>query len=355
MNETPEVQPDGQAERPVEPIQSLGGKARAEKLTPEERSDIARAAAEARWDKSILEEGGARLPRATHPGTLTIGSTKIPVAVLSDGTRVITQRGMFVALGMNKNPSKGQTAIDNRPAFVGATNLNPFIPEDLRRSWNPVPFRMPKGSGGYKGSIAFGYDAKILPLVCQTYLDAHEAKALRPKQQDHIYQAAKLLHRGFAIVGIIALIDEATNYQEVRDRLALQEVLRQYITGALFEWTKTFPVELYKEIFRLKGWPWNSGKMPPVVGKYVNDLVYNRLAPGVLNELQRVNPPTEKGYRTHKHHQFLTRDIGHPALARRLYELLGMARVSENWGKFYRAVDRAFPKLNATLPLPLND
>ncbi len=93
--------------------------------------------------------------------------------------------------------------------------------------------------------------------------------------------------------------------------------------------------------------------MPGAVGNYTKDLVYSRLAPEVLHELERLNPPTEAGYRKYRHHQFLTRDIGHPALSRRLYELIGMARASETWEKFCRLVDRTFPKLNATLPLPL--
>ena len=99
-------------------VQSLGGKARADKLSPEERSEIASAAAEARWSKVAEQAGELRLPRATHVGELKIGNIQIPCAVLEDGTRLITQRGMFVAMGMNKNPSKGQTAIANGPFFI---------------------------------------------------------------------------------------------------------------------------------------------------------------------------------------------------------------------------------------------
>ena len=51
-------------------------------------------------------------------------------------------------------------------------------------------------------------------------------------------------------------------------------------------------MEFYKEIFRLKSWVWNAGKMPGVVGKYTNDLVYSRLAPNILEELEKVNPPS---------------------------------------------------------------
>jgi hypothetical protein len=335
-------------------IQSLGGKARSERLSPEAKSAIAQEAAEARWNKVAEENGVLRLPRATHQGDLPIGNIRIQCAVLEDGTRVITQRGMFVALGMNKNPSRGQSnAIDNRPGFLSANNLNQFISDELRRSWNPIPFRVPKGSGGYKGNIAFGYRAEILPLVCHAYLDAAEAGKLK-QTQGHIAKACKILNRGLGVVGIVALVDEATGYQEIRDRLALQEILQKYISGALFEWTKTFPLEFYKEIFRLKGWTWNNGKMSRIIGAITKDLVYSRLAPGVLEELQLKNPPNESGNRKYRHHQWLTRDVGHPALSRRLYELIGMARPYNpgEWERYYNLVQRTFPKLNSNLLLP---
>jgi hypothetical protein len=335
-------------------IQSLGGKARANKLTPEERSAIAVKAAESRWDKVADAKGDMRLPKANHIGELKIGDLSIPCAVLEDGTRVITQRGMFVALGMNKNPSKGQVAIDDRPGFISADNLTPFISEELKRSWTPIPFRLPKGAGGYRGNIAFGYRAQILPMVCHAYEDLKESGGLH-KSQKHVAAVAKIVERGFSVVGIVALVDEATGYQDVRDRLALQEILRQYISGALYEWTKTFPLEFYKEIFRLKGWEWKDGKMPGVVGTYTKDLVYSRLAPNVLDELERLNPPNEAGHRKFRHHQYLTREVGHPALSRRLYELVGMARASETWDRYYRLVDRTFPKMNSTLLLPMAD
>lgn len=127
--------------------QALGGRIRAEKLSPGERSEIARAAAEARWSKVAEESGELRLPRATHVGNIKIGDIFIPCAVLEDGTRLITQRGMFVALGMNKNPSKGQTAVANRPGFLSANNLTPFIKDEITRSWAPFLFAYQRVQG----------------------------------------------------------------------------------------------------------------------------------------------------------------------------------------------------------------
>ena len=56
-----------------------GGKVRAERLTPAERSESARRAAEKRWGRSWVQ--------ATHAGTLIVGDMELEVAVLEDGTR----------------------------------------------------------------------------------------------------------------------------------------------------------------------------------------------------------------------------------------------------------------------------
>ncbi|MCH7752817.1 MAG: hypothetical protein IH898_11760, partial [Planctomycetes bacterium] len=50
-------------------------------------------------------------------------------------------------------------------------------------------------------------------------------------------------------------------------------------------------------------------RRPGVVGKYTNDIVYERLAPGVLDELRVRNPTDHKGRRRAKHHQWLSRDV----------------------------------------------
>ena len=87
-------------------LQTMGGRARANKLSAEERSAIARKGADARWEKA-----GKVLPKATHEGILTIGEMEIPCAVLEDGTRVLTQSGVMVALGRARQ-AKGRRYYD---------------------------------------------------------------------------------------------------------------------------------------------------------------------------------------------------------------------------------------------------
>ena len=94
---------------------------------------------------------------------------------------------------------------------------------------------------------------------------------------------------------------------------------------------------------------------PQVVAKYTNDLVYERLAPGILKELENRNPKGERGIRSAKHHQWLTEDVGHPALAQHLHAIIGLMRASNTWDQFKTLIGRAFPKRGETLQLLIND
>jgi hypothetical protein len=363
--ETTEEKKVSEAARTLGKIGGMkGGKARAEALTPEERRQIAQEAIATRWAR---EKGGniPRLPKAIKTGVLTIGDIAIQCAVLEDGTRVLTQRSFSVALGRSKNPARGRNSISSLPPFLALKNLEPFISEDLHRSWTPIRFLSIKGGvteeGTKGGNIAFGYPAELLPKALQVWLDADENGALLPSQQ-HMAARCKILAKGLMHVGIVALVDEATGYQEIRDKLALQEILDKFLLKEFAAWAKRFPDEFYWHIFRLRHWQWRGMKInrPQIVAYYTKDLVYARLAPGILKELEIRNPKDERGYRKAAHHQFLTEDIGHPALAQHVYGVLGLMRIADEegdvpivWDKFMKMVDKAYPRRGDTLQLSL--
>ena len=108
-------------------------------------------------------------------------------------------------------------------------------------------------------------------------------------------------------------------------------------------------------MFRLRNWQWKGMKInrPSIVAHYTKDLVYERLVPGILVELEARNPKDERGRRKHRHHQWLTEDVGHPALAQHLYAILGLMRAAASWKEFYAMVKKAFPKKGETLALPM--
>lgn len=85
-------------------------------------------------------------------------------------------------------------------------------------------------------------------------------------------------------------------------------------------------------------------KRPGVVGHWTNDIVYARLAPGVLTKLREKTPKDHKGRRRHKFFQWLTDDYGHPALKQHLSNVIFLMKAYTKWDQFYRALQRAAPK-----------
>lgn len=289
-----------------------------------------------------------RILNATHEGDLLIGSTVIPSAVLEDGQRVLISKGFLTALG---RPWRGTEKGTELPNFIAANNLKPFISNELREVLNPIKFKP------LKGRVANGYKAELLPLVCEVYLKARDANVIGKNQEKTTFQA-DLLIRSLSKVGIVALVDEATGYQESRDRYELQKLLALYISEELLPWAKVFPDEFYKQIFRLKNWQYNplSSKRPRLIGKLTNEVVYERLPKGVLEELKKLNPViNENGYRKYKFHQHLTEDIGNIHLKNHLIGVIALMKASASWPKFRRMLERAYPKPYEQLSLEIDD
>lgn len=319
----------------TESIQSQGGKARAKKLTPEQRKAIASKAADARWS----------IPQSTHEGPLELGGVTIDCAVLEDGTRILSRASFVRAIG-RQGKVKGGAAYQPEsqlPVFLGADNLKDFINNDLRKNSKPLDFRMKSGNR------AIGYKAEILPEVCEVFLNARQADALKSNQK-HIANQCEILMRGLAKVGITALVDEATGFQYDRAKDALAVILEKFISKELRLWTKTFPVEFYEEIFRLNGWGFdpNSVKRPGVIGTWTNDIVYKRLAPGVLIELKKKTPKTPSGNRRHRYFQWLSGDIGHPKLLAHIEGVKILMKISKTWEDFKEKLDEHYPIIETT-------
>jgi len=288
------------------------------------------------------------LPKAIAAGELMIGELIVPCAVLEDGRRVLTETGMQVAIGMSAGGAKDGLRPLARFAAV-LTERGRATPALTERAASPISFSLKTG-----GRPARGYEASILAEVCEAVLQAR-ADGLLTAQQMHVADRCELLMRGFARVGLVALIDEATGYQAIRARNALEQILEAFIAKELHSWVKTFPDEYYVLIYKLNRWRGDPLKAdrPGIIGGWTNDIVYERLAPGVLAELQRLTPRGEDGRLTQKLHQRLTREIGHPKLKTHIDILMALMRASTNWGEFVDLLNRSMPKTGVTIPLPL--
>lgn len=333
--------------------QSLGGKARAEKLAPAARKKIAQEAAKARWSKD------RSLPSATHgspDSPLKIDDVEIDCYVLEDGRRVISQRGMYRGMGFSRGGARDDLDAGSIgaevPRFATQIWIKPFISNDLTLALSqPILFKLPSGARAY------GYPATVLADICDAILEARKAGTTGVRQAG-IVERAEALVRGFMRVGIVALVDEATGYQADRDRDELHKILAAYLTEERLAWAKRFPDEFYRQIYRLRGWNWPPlGRAKPgIVGKITNDIVYDRLPPSVLYELRKRNPTqSETKRRKWKHHQFLSQDFGQPDLRDHLLQVIAVMRISKSWDGFKRNCDQAFPMPNSQIEIDLDE
>ena len=321
--------------------QSKGGKNRAISLSPSRRSEIAKNSANARWAQSV------QIPRAEFGSSetpLKISGIEIDCFVLNNGMRVISQRGMFRGLGTTRGGAREDMKLDEHgaelPRFANPNWLNPFLNIDLEMALrNPILFSAPGTPR------AFGYPATILPEICAAVLAARASGEAGPRQEN-IVQRCELLLRGFARVGIVALVDEATGYQKVRARDELQKILAAYIAPELLPWAKRFPNSYFEQLHRVRGWNYEPGSNArnAYIGKLTNALIYEQLPKGVLDELRSKNPhdPVTKR-RKHTHHEFFTSDIGHPHLEKQIIVVTTLLSISDEWSDFTRYFSKKFP------------
>lgn len=293
-----------------------------------------------------------KILKATHGSDkipLKIGNgIEIPCYVLEDGTAVVSMRGMQSALGFDKEASGLSLT-----KLIKRSKLIPYIPDDLATALeNPLHFK--RVSAGGSQPLTYGQEATVLIDICYVFIDAKAAGVKLTPKEIELEMQAQVIVRAFSKTGIIAVIYNVTGYQDQVVKGALNEILNKFLLKEAKKYEVTFPLELYRVWFKLNNWEWkpdNAQKRTPLVGKWTVDLIYNRMAPGLLKELERRNPKNEKGHREHKHFQLLTDEIGEPKLREFFGGLIALGKANSSWRKYMDMVNRVYPKYGDTLYL----
>lgn len=341
-------QPSDAASKAAQELSKLGarkgGRARASVLSLQERQEIARRAARARWGGAEETEpaaasddpgvsprrarlsktspGAESLPYSMFRGNLEIGDMELEGHVLSDGRRVLTQREVVRALSGGRESGNLNRYLDRNPMF------NRSLESEI------VHFRVP-GSN----VIAAGYEATLLIEICEAYLDARYAEKLKPSQSK-LARQAEIIIRACAKVGIIALIDEATGYQEVRAKQALQIKLQAFIADDMQEWARMFPQEFFFELARLEGVRYSPRLRPIRWGKYIMAFVYDAIDEDVGKELRERNP---NPHYMKNHHQWLT-DFAKGKVHDQIERVIAIMKLCDDMEDFRRSFSKVFQK-----------
>lgn len=316
--------------------------------------------------KKLLDEdlhkrgnkGSRKTLRATHDSRKTpliLGEIEIPCYVLEDGSRVLSMQGTLKAIGLSDELLRkhGGRAF---PWLIA--KFQNYIPQEVNEKLKEkIYFHRPGAGGAVDKTI--GIEASLFIDFCNVIIDARNDNFLSEEEINTIYKNALIITRATSKLGIISLIDEVTGYQEIRDKNALQELLKHFISEELLPWQKTFPIEYYKQVFRLKEWNFdhdNFKKRPGYLGEITNRYIYGLLAPGVVEELKSKNPKNLNGHRLHRHHQFLTEDIGHPQLKEQINQFITIAKLSTSWKDFTLKFETIFAdKIKALATFPVEN
>jgi hypothetical protein len=315
--------------------QSLGGQARAKSLSKEDRREIARKAALARHARQQLVEGD--LPKARSEGVLPIGDVKVDVYVLWDRRRLVSKRAMARALGLQS---------DGGNAFLktlSGKTIGSIIPNSLwEKINNPIVFKP------LTGDPAHGYEATVLIEVCDALMDGRTD--LLPNQM-FLARQAEVIVRAAAKIGIIALIDEATGFIEDKRREEYRTLWQQFVRDEFRQWEEAeFPDDIFDMMYKIYGLKRinpNSTKHPKFFAKFIRKYIYIPLANSngaILEQLEEKNPVVyANGGRRYKLFQFLSDEIGVPALRQHVWQVVGIGRSVRTKDQFERSFYSAFP------------
>lgn len=322
---------------------SKGGRARANVLTSQERSEIAKRAVQARWlkagklkevdtpDKDAVELDSADLAESVVPempvsllrGTLQLGELELECHVLSDGRRALTQREVVRAISGGRESGNLGRYLERNPLTANDFRAGPVI-----------RFTIPGTN-----LTAMGYEATLLIEICDRYLMAREQKLLKGRQYNLAAQA-EIIIRACAKVGIIALIDEATGYQKLRSERALRLKVQAFIADDLQEWARMFPEEFWYELARLEGIRYSPRSRPLRWGKYIMMFVYDAIDPDIGRELRTKNPnPRFKK----NHHQWL-KQFGRDKVHDQIQRVVTIMKLCDDMDDFRGKFARVFKK-----------
>ncbi len=332
-----------------------GGRARANTLTSEERKEIGRKAIAARWAKARAAKAESAVPQnvgsieqvskgpdrpknqevtfeapvhpiALFPGKLTMADVQLSCYVLDNGKRVMAQREI---VRLFTGHVKGNLA-----RYLEAQYLQPYLPSESIMA-QAIHFRIPGVP-----NVASGYEATLLLDICDAYLRAREDGKLDGPAQINLAKQAEIITRACAKVGIIALIDEATGYQQFRKKQELQLKLQAFIAEDMQEWAIMFQDEFWFELARLEGVHYSARSRPLRWGKYVMAFVYDAIDGDVGSELRKKNPDP---HFKQNHHQWL-KEFGRQKVHDQIERVVTIMKLCDNMDDFRAKFSRVFKK-----------
>lgn len=146
--------------------------------------------------------------KAKYNGNFKFGKYTVKVAVLENGSYVLSERDVSLFIGGRGGSSfkrKIKDASLGKHISLSAPNIKKFITPTLEQKLS----KRIKYSNNNKNTVIYGYDASTVTEIYWVWLLAKEAGVLL-KSQEKTYQRANTFFRALSTIGLINLIKEVT-------------------------------------------------------------------------------------------------------------------------------------------------
>lgn len=202
------------------------------------------------------------------------------------------------------------------------------------------------------GDIKYGIEANRFLEACQAIMKAKDEGFLYLSELTFAKAAEKIL-KSTEEKGIGKLIDFATGFELYKNNHK-EALLRFYLKNSGQKsavWLRSFPDDFFEMIFKFRGWNWRDLNInAQMVAGFLNDMVFSRIAPRLLEELEE-SKPKMKYRKKNTQEEYLE----HPGLST---HLLGISALMTSSGKslpiFEQLLTRTFPRQNE-LKFPGNE
>jgi P63C domain len=309
----------------------------------------------------LVEKAQYRAKHGSPDKPMNLGGILIDCYTLEHGATLITELGMYRALGISRGGENPATRAQQKQGVNHCARLAtlathfatlssdsaklttaPDLPiQELVAHFKPFTFVLPQG-----GAVAHGYRATCLAKICAWALKAMSKGRLTPRYHKLGRRAAVMIE-AFSEAGIVALVHEHTGYVPQRGLVLAADIRVSELTNSVH---RLGLEDFYRAVHKVWGWEWKgSNHSTPYMGKLVMDLIYRRLPHGVLDRMEQVNPRGEDGQRKNLMYRNLTDDVGIPEVRKLINDATKILQAAESKAQAMRFMDAILPRSEGLL------
>ena len=287
-----------------------------------------------------FSEQPRQVDRVLNRGGLTLGVfTNIDCANVEVEKKVLRLVSMDSFFGIMGISPKNRDILDSFVRFLSHPSIRSSRSQRILGNLQNGYFI---GNGNARRLFV---DCRVITDFCRLMLHLRSVGKIDGYYLQYAQNCEKFMV-GLADTGLIALIDEATGYRK-RKKDEYRQLFLAFIREDHSDWIKEFPNTFFDGIYKVYHLERSGKNHPSFFGAFISKYVYYPLANShgaILEKLRERNPLITLHGRKYKLHQFLTEEVGKPALRKHLNQVETILMLSQDKGAFKRNFKKVFPQ-----------